>query len=52
MRTPLRTQTVEGYLSILYPDMPMFPILELTDLQITYGGTSNWKIGRPVKKIC
>lgn len=53
MKPPLRIETVED-VSILLPDMPIleFPILELTDFQITYGGPSNWEIGRPVKKVC
>lgn len=53
MKPPLRIETVED-VSILLPDVSIleFPILELTDFQITYGGTSNWKIVRPVKKVC
>lgn len=50
MRPPLRIETVEDC-KHSKPDMHMLPILDLTDLQITYGGTSNWKIGTPVKKV-
>lgn len=53
MKPLLRVETVED-VSILLPDVPIleFPILELTDFQITYGGPGNWEIGRLVKKVC
>lgn len=42
MKLLLRIETVED-VSILLPDVPIleFPILELTDFQITYGGPGN-----------
>lgn len=49
MRPPLRIETVEDC-KHSKPDMHMLPILDLTDLQITYGGTVIGKLAHLSRK--